>query len=211
MNRYVEMMTRAAAVVLILVPLAACALSGRPSVSSPELKGRVIEKSTNKPIPNAIVVIQWTGTLGGPGHGSTVCYHVASTMTNEVGEYAIAAWKKSSPYGTITYRQARAMAYKEGYEGVGGTRESIFMQQFEGASSERLEYLSRMAISCSDKAEIEIKLLPLYKALYQEANEIAVTNEDKLKVLYRLRDVERLELGSDVAWNNFRRRQAELQ
>jgi len=90
-------------------------------------------------------------------------------------------------------------------------KEVIYLQPFTGGREEKLAYLSRMAVSCSDKKEIEINLLPLYKALYEEARNLTVTRkEDKLKVLYRLRDVERLELGSDKAWENFRQREREL-
>ncbi|MGH8766817.1 MAG: carboxypeptidase-like regulatory domain-containing protein, partial [Burkholderiales bacterium] len=76
--------------VLNLLPLTACALSGGPVV------GQVVEEGTHKPIPGAIVVVRWRGDLPGFADSRTVCYHVASTVTDEAGRYRIPAWSKKA-------------------------------------------------------------------------------------------------------------------
>lgn len=191
---------------LMLAPLAGCAAT----LSSDPIKGQVIEAGTGKPIPGAIVVVLWKGSIGAIGHGSTVCYHVETATTDEQGRYQTPAWKKPSPYGDIAHQQWMAMAYKPGYEMAGGRKGEVVLKVFAGTKVERMEFVSRAAVSCSHERAIEINLLPLYKALYEEARSLAVTREEKLKALYRLRDIERLELGSDKAWEKFRQREKEL-
>lgn len=206
MNERISRYTRLAVVVLFALPLAACAAT----VSSKALEGKVLEAGTDKPIAGAIVTVRWLGNVGGMGHGGSVCYHVETTTSDNRGLYSIPAWKKPSPYGDIAHRHPVHDAYKPGYVFVRVDKEVIYLKSFAGTREERLTYLSRAARSCSDKKEIEINLLPLYKALFEEAKGIAVTRNDKLKVLYRLRDVERLEVGTDKAWENFRQRKQQL-
>jgi hypothetical protein len=200
-------------VVMLLAPLTACALSGKA------IEGQVLEEGTNKPIPDAIVVARWQGTYSAIAETRTVCYHVETATTDAAGRFRTPAWSARTKGPFFSPETVIITAYKPGYEaylpsGYGRTeayRKNIrYLKPYTGTREERLAYLSRIAVSCSDKKEIEINLLPLYKALYEEAKGLAVTRDDKLKVLYRLRDVERLELGSDKAWENFRRSEREL-
>lgn len=198
-----------------LLPFTACALS------EVAIEGKVLEEGTGKPVSGAIVVARWSGTAFSFVESPTVCVHVLTTMTDAEGRYRFPAWRKEPPLRGVRDVHPIVIAYKPGYETytpLGHARSEEYkkniryLKPFTGTGEERLAYLSRMAVSCSDKKEIEIDLLPLYKALYEEAENLAVTKkEDKLKVLYRLRDVERLELGSDKAWENFRQRERELQ
>ena len=69
----------------------------------------------------------------------------------------------------------------------------------------RLEYLFKLSLPCEGK-----ELLNMYKAIYEEANNIAITRQDKLKVLYLLKDMEKTTIGTDKAWERFRKRKREL-
>ena len=207
MKQTITYLLQLAACFLFVLPLTACAAT----VSSKTLEGKVLEDGSHKPIANAMVIVRWIGDIGGIGHGSSVCFHVETATTDDQGRFRTPAWKKPSPYGDIAHRHFARYAYAPGHAFVRVDKEVIYLQPFTGGREEKLAYLSRMAVSCSDKKEIEINLLPLYKALYEEARNLTVTRkEDKLKVLYRLRDVERLELVSDKAWENFRQREREL-
>jgi len=202
-------------VILAVFSLTACGLSGGPE------SGKVIDASTNEPVEGAIVVARWIGHLATWAHGSTNCYHVESTTTDESGEFHIPKWKKEYTEDwqkNVRPRYVDVTVYKPDYqfsprqlEEQSHLKGVYYIEPFKGSTEERLTYLSSVAVSCSDKTEIEINLLTLYKSLYKEAKSLAVINkEDKLKVLYRLRDLERLELGSDKAWENFREREREL-
>jgi hypothetical protein len=197
-----------------LSTLAACATTPLQPV-----QGQVLEEGTNKPVANALVVGRWMGTVThGIVESRTVCYHVESTTTDAEGRFTLPPTEKEykyrdgDHYTSITVYKLGYEAYlPPGYARSEAYRQNIrYLQPFAGGREERLAYLSRIAVSCSDKKEIEINLLPLYKALHEEAKGLAITRDDKLKVLYRLRDVERLELGTDKAWENFRRREREL-
>lgn len=166
-----------AMLVLVLVPLAGCAAT----LSGKLVDGQVLEEGTNKPIPGAIVVVLWKGTIGTIGHGSTVCYHVETATSNEQGRYQTPAWKKPSPYGDIAHRQWVAMAYKPGYELAGGKKGEVVLKAFNGAQEERLKYLRRInrATSCGSAGESEKNLYSLRKAVYEEAKQIAKTDFEK--------------------------------
>lgn len=207
MNSKQSLLIRFLALLLVSTSLPACAV-----LAGPDLQGEVREAGTKKPVSGAIVVARWIGSLPTFVDSQTVCVHVDTTTTDKEGKYSFRGWAKRSPVGPVAMQlRPSVTAYKASYELVEVGDNRVYLRQFKGTREERLAYLSRIATSCSDKAEIEINLIPFYRALYSEANAIAVTREDKLKVLYRLRDVERLELGSDLAWENFRKRQAELQ
>ena len=206
MKQPIKYLLRLAACFLFVSPLTACAAT----VSSKALEGKVLEEGVNKPVTNAMVIVRWIGDISSIGHGSSVCYHVEVVTTENHGQFHVPAWEKPSPYGDIAHPRAIRDAYAPHYTFARADKEVIYLQLFTGVREERLAYLSRITVSCSDRKEIEINLLPLYKALYEEAKGLAITKDDKLKVLYRLRDVERLELGTDKAWENFRQREREL-
>lgn len=180
---------------LATIVLFAC----KSTVSGPLIEGRVLERETNAPISDAIVVVSWRGTIGGIGHGGTVCYHVETATTDLHGAYRITAWEKLSPYGDIAHRHWFAMAYRSGYEYVTSDHATVYLKPFTGEKRERLEYLSRSAVGCSDKYDIEIKMLPFYKALYAESQSLAVTKDDQKIADGFLSNIEMIELGYDVA------------
>ncbi|BCO30778.1 hypothetical protein TspCOW1_08810 [Thiohalobacter sp. COW1] len=108
-------------------------------------------------------------------------------------------------------REVYVTAYADGYRMADRhPKDKKMMIPFVGSTVERLKYLSLIAVSCSHKKKVEVKLLPLYKALYDEASDIAKTPEEKRMALYRLRDIERLELGSEQAWEKYREREKKI-
>ncbi len=200
--------------VMFFLPLPACALSGKA------IEGTVLEEGTNKPVPEAIVIARWSGHLATFAHGKTVCYHVLSTTTDENGTYRFPAWKKKITEDwqkNVDPETVVITAHKPGYEeyrppGYVRTEEFKrnirYLQPFTGGRGERLEYLKRVsgATGCSDKKEIERNLLPLYRALYEEAKGIAVTKEDREKVETLLFGLESIEFGSIEALNRMTER-----
>ncbi len=205
MNPFTQKLMQLMTGILFALPLGGCA-----SLSAEPLEGHVLEEGTHKPIPEAIVIARWDKTYSSLVDTTTVCVHVESATTDEQGRYQLPRWRGKTPNHIDTYKTGYERS-NEYFRTKAYLQHNDILKLFTGTGEERLAYLSRMAVSCSDKKEIEINLLPLYKALYEEARSLAVTKkEDRLKVLYRLRDVERLELGSDKAWENFRQREREL-
>lgn len=161
-----------------LSAFAACATTF--TLSSEPIEGVVREEGTDKPVPEAIVVVRWQGHLGYTG---TVCYHAETTTTNAEGKYRIPAWSKPSPYGNISDRTWLSWAHKPGYQyaRVQRTKRIDILQPFIGGREERLKYLRRAngATSCGSAGESEKNLYPLRKAIYEEAKQIAKTDFEK--------------------------------
>lgn len=199
-------LTQAILLFLFLLALWGCGLSGDA------IHGKVVDEQTGQPVPNAIVVARWRGDLFAFVESQTVCVHVDTATTDEKGQYRLPAWRKRNDLGWVRDVMPVINIYKQGYSHTYQRSDNVqYLKPFTGTREERFEYLSRVGVSCSHKQQTEINLLPLYKALYEEARTLALTRDEKLMALYRLRDVERLELGSDQAWENFRQRQRELQ
>lgn len=172
-------------VILAVFSLTACGLSGGPE------SGKVIDASTNEPVEGAIVVARWIGHLATWAHGSTNCYHVESTTTDENGEFHIPRWKKEYTEDwqkNVSPRYVDVTVYKPGYqqtlcdaEGQANKLVIYNLEPFEGSQKERLEYLTFRVISgtsCRDAGESYMNLYLLRHAVYQEATAISISTED---------------------------------
>lgn len=162
--------------IIALLPLQACALSGE------SIQGQVLEESTNKPIPGAIVVARWQGHLASFAHGQTVCVHVDSTTTDAQGKYRFPAWRKSSDIGSVRNIQPIIIVYKTGYQWseTQSKKNVEDLRSFTGTRGERLEYLLGLSglVGCYGAGD-ERPLVLVYKALYDEAKEIALNDKDR--------------------------------
>lgn len=182
--------------IVSLTPLTACATS----LSSEPIQGQVLEEGTNKPIPGAIVVVLWKATIGTIGHGRTICYHVETATTDDQGSYRTQAWKKPSPYGDIANRHWVPAAYKSAYESVRyGNKSTVHLKPFVGARGGRLRAIWSSGVQCGSAGESEKNLIPLYRALYDEAKPLAESNEDTNIVNALLYELEKREMGYEAA------------
>lgn len=193
--------------VVSLAGLAACVSAGKVW---PEQTSIVLDEDTREPIEGAIVVARWIGTISQLVDSQTTCYHVESTTTDSQGRYRIPAWAKMP--GKVGHNEVQYTAYKAGYVHTRTDRATgdQYLRRDKRGAKERLEYLDRAAVFCPDADESMRKLLPLYKALYAEASNLAKTNEERIEALYHLKRIEILEVGSDEAWRRFRERQREF-
>ena len=173
-------------IAMLLAPLTACALSGKA------IEGKVLEEGTNKPIPDAIVIARWSGHLATFAHGKTVCYHVLSTTTDENGAYRFPAWKKKITEDwqknvrpetvIITVHKPGYAEYRPpGYVRTEAFKQNVrYLKPFTGPREERLKYLLHFSglVGCYGAGD-EKSLVPVYKALYDEARGIATSDKDK--------------------------------
>ncbi len=164
-----------------LLPLSACALSGGPVI------GQVVEEGTNKPIPGAIIVVRWRGDLPGFADSRTVCYHVASTVTDQAGGYRIPAWSKETEKDwqkRIINKEFVIDVYKAGYGWPTKPSQKVeieYLAPFKGDTKERFDYLSRVisGTTCVSAGESYKNLYRVTHAIYQEAKAIARTADEK--------------------------------
>lgn len=180
----IDMSTRSAGVILALcAPLWAWA-----GLSGDAVQGRVLEQGTDKPIPGAIVLLRWRGDLPGVADSKTVCFHVATTLTDEAGNFRIAARhvKPAADWQTrIINKEFSVVAYKKGY-GWPAARSPrragvVLLAPFKGTVAERFQYFDRVIshTSCSHLGEIRKQLYWPWMALYEEARTIAITADQK--------------------------------
>lgn len=171
---------RCIAAVALVLPLTACA-----TLFGVDTEGQVLEEGTNKPIPEAIVIVRWAGVIPMIGHASSVCVHVESATTDKEGRYRTAAWRAPSTVGPAPLVQMNigpgAYAYKPGYEYLDTRGETVYLKPFTGGRGERLAYLMRVldGTRCGAKDESEKNLHLFYRALYEEGKKIAVTEREK--------------------------------
>ncbi|MEX2164322.1 MAG: hypothetical protein WD823_08780 [Sulfuricaulis sp.] len=174
-------LTSSLALLVSLLPLTACALSGKA------IDGKVLEEGTQQPIPSAIVVARWQGHLASWGHGKTVCYHVLTTTSDERGHFHFPAWKKDITEDwqkNIRPEDVLIDAYKPGYglpTAPSQKREIVLLKPFTGTRGQRFQSLWRnfRATGCHAAGRSARNLYPLYKATYEESKPLAATDEEK--------------------------------
>lgn len=203
------------ALLVLALSLSACGLSGSAQT------GEVLDEATEKPIEDAIVVAEWIGDMSANWADShSTCYHVATAVTDDDGEYHIPGWSmkkedKRDWHKNLTPREVQVTVYKAGYvmsekSFTSGSYDKgvYYIKPFEGSVSERLEYLLGAAVSCD--SENDRKLLDYYQSLYLDAKSIAVTKDETLKAYALLVEVEKQSVGSTQAWRNYEKRKLEL-
>ena len=166
--------------------------------SGKELRGVIVNADTGKPIPDAIVVAKWITSTGTAGGSELVCFHVGTATTNAAGEYYMPAWRQRSPFSAKYERDIMVYAYKPGYRAQHRfpPREGYITEYIkdklvpsQDTAKERLEYLDHVGRNtlCFQARESVGALLPLQKALLEEARSLAKSESDP--VVQLLRDI----------------------
>lgn len=200
MNSLTHYFIRSITATALALPLTACA-----TLFGEAIEGTVFEEGTNKPIAGAIVIVRWAGVIPTLGHASSACVHVESATTDAAGRYRTPAWRAPSTVGPAPLVQMNigpgAYAHKPGYAYVDTQGETVYLKPFAGGRGERLEYLLRVSrtTGCHAAGVSEKNLLPLRKALYEEARQIAQTREEKKILEDLLYSMEVAELGYETA------------
>ena len=185
---------------LSVLSLPACALSGGA------IEGQVLEEGTHKPVAEALVVVKWVGSVSKFVDSQSVCVHVESAVTDNEGRYRTPSWSAPSTVGPeilvsrlipvfTAYKPATRQVEKE-------TDFPLYLKPFTGGRGERIKYLSRLSgvARCGESGDSKKNLLPLYRALLDEAKSIANTTvEEKKTVEFLLYELEIVELGYEQA------------
>ena len=188
MNRLSHPSFRLLTLLACMLPLTACA----SAFTSKAIDGQVIEEGNHQPIPNAIVIAKWVGHLATFAHGKTICYHVLSTTTDKQGRYQFPAWEKPFTEDwqkNVTPEYFDVTAFKPGYERSdeyyktqSGMHNIDILKPFTGTREERLRYIESVkqsTASCANQRAHGKSLIPLYRALYNEAKPLAKTGDEQ--------------------------------
>jgi hypothetical protein len=166
---------RAVAIGFVSIAMHGCGVTGLP------VSGQVLDVSTGKPLPGAIVVVRWLGTAVGPGHSSSVCVHVETAVTDDQGRYATPWWWQKPPVlassGPVS--DAYLAAYEPTREGrpQGASEKDVYMKRFVGTAGERSEFIDGRVfsgMSCLSGTASERNLFLLKRAAYLEAKALGM-------------------------------------
>jgi hypothetical protein len=164
------------------------------------IAGHVVDSNTGQPIAGAHVAFVWESGIipsGFTGHNSRdICYHAAAAVTDQQGRFEIAPWKEWSTFD-VDVHEPTALVYARQYmprqiplrEGklkppIERANERYLLQVFTGTVDQRLDAMWRGIAnhSCSYGGESQRSLFPMLKAIYQEARNIASTDEQRKQV-----------------------------
>lgn len=172
-------------------------LYGCASLSAEPLEGQVLEEGTNKALPEAIVIARWDKTYSSFVDTTTVCVHVESALTDAQGRYRLPRWRGKTPDHINTFKTGYERSH-EYFRTKAYLQNNDILKPFTGGREERLKYLQRVegnVRSCRSPKAAEKSLLPLYRALYEEAKPLARTREEQIIRDSFLSEIEILEFG----------------
>ncbi|HEY5601804.1 MAG TPA: hypothetical protein VIM41_01720 [Gammaproteobacteria bacterium] len=177
--------------VLLLVAASGCSSLG---IKYPEMRGRVLHEIHDTPIPATTVVALWRGKPNTTAGVKAICYHVETTVSNEKGLFTIPAWRESGEFNDLAEKAVHVYAYRKTYRASELTSQIITPKNYiyylakpralddeTVARQERLRYLQLLVgdTLCDLEGKSRGNLQPMYTAIVQEAEELAVTEQDR--------------------------------
>lgn len=165
------------------VLFAAALLFGIGCFGSVAHADQVIDEETGKPLEGVFVMVSWRSDGPDIIGFKSVCYAFETLKTDKNGMYTLP--KYSWNFNPLLWERHRSVEfYLAGYErspkdfhdsDVG------LMRRFKGTAEERLKKLTSVGYrrSCVTEREVKEKLLPFYKAQFEEAESIAITPNEK--------------------------------
>jgi len=193
----------------LVILLSACSALAPPRQIAP-VTGQVIDEATAQPVEGATVVMRWQGTgTKAFVDQHTECYHVETATSDSEGRFSSKPWQEESRYRNLGLKERMVTVYKVGYRHVRSEGEAHYLERDTGSVEERLEYLLRTAVDCDESGDDRKKFLPLYRDIYDEANTIAVDEEDRKVVEILLFGLESIDVGNVQALDRLIKRRKE--
>ena len=211
MEHFTRKVIRWSSIIGTACGLAGCDWGGPSVVSHERIDGDVRLSEGGAPVVGALVLARWIGHVG---YSGSVCYHAASTRTDEFGRYRIEEWRKPSPFGNKPDQYPTIRVFAPNLvEAPTGGGPHVRMVRFNGSSAERLDYLvnGQHWTYCSATDEpTEKASLSALTAIFAEADSIAKTPDEKYRTYGMLRRLETAEVGEDEATRRYNKRLDEL-
>lgn len=184
---------------LLVSALPACATPF--GLFGPALEGRVIDARTEQPLPNVWVAVLWHGSLFAFVESQTVCVHVETTTTDQDGHYRFTPWHAAADIGWVRDIGPTVYAYRAGYERVlrDTPDNTIYLKPFTGGAGGAVDGDLVVGDECGSAGASEKNLIPLSRALYEDAKSLAQSKEDNKIVNALLYELEKRELGYEAA------------
>ena len=179
---------------LIFVFLISC----MPFTASAE-NGVVLDKLTNKPISNAVVVAVWYGQTSQIVQRQSECYKAEFTRSDSQGRFSVSGF--SGNFNPMLWGRHRdVIALAPGYRMTAPKDPDgleVLMEPQAGTNSERIQRLPRShPLACGGDPRDTI---PYLKELHQEIVDLATSSEERAQAAQILYMVEEIEVGEAEA------------
>jgi hypothetical protein len=178
-------------VILLLAMVTACGITGK---KYPEQMGRVLHETQDIPLPHTYIVALWQGKKAKGNSESTECYHVEQTRADDKGYFTVPQWREPNDYEDLEDKTIHIAAYRKRYRTSELTSEILTDKNYiyyltkpriadddAQAREKRLRYLQSLVgrTTCDLQGESKVNLEPMYRAIVAEAEQIAVTDQDR--------------------------------
>ena len=155
--------------------------------------GIVRDEKTLQPLEGVFIIVQWENSGGGLVDARTTCADLYVTQTDAHGRYHVPTyWPAISPFVDRYIR-----VYKIGYESAIPTRPMSVsdyeqfvrdwpMREFTGTGDERLgqyNFSGYLTMCGRNKVETYRRLLPLERAINQEAKTLKVNPDNERSLM----------------------------
>lgn len=181
----------------LLFLLSAAAGCAGPLVSSPEIRGQVIQAASGEPIEGAIVYAMWDATFEPRaflGEAMTQCYHSEITTSDSQGRFVLPEWAEKLDRD-ISFPDTKIGAYKFGYGVVRlhfrdapiKDELTIPLAEVNGGADEQIQEMRKHVPFCYVVAARTQNLYLLRRTLYYDARGIA-SNAEQLRQVEILRE-----------------------
>ena len=171
------------------------------------LEGKVIDGSTGKPLSGVYIIGAWVVSSGIGVVAKSGCGALEVTRTDERGRFTLSNWSGrilAHLFGDEMlndYYYMRGYQWEKGYPQIG---ETVVHVPDTRSPLERLGHLNELAgkADCGPFNERKVKALAMYRSMYDEAQAIASSYEERQALSGLLFMVEWLELGYEKANEN---------
>lgn len=188
-------LSKASVIGLTFLVLCICSINAN-ALSFGAIDGLVIDIETGTPVPGAIVAIKWAGESWQVVQSTSSCFHEEVVRADESGKFHTDAWSLQRRMASGV--DASFYAYMPGYIHTGLLHnennnqstlpghqarnedlvKTVGLKPFQGTKKERLAYLRRLMGRTGCTGGVT-NLLLLYEPMFQEAESLPETGEDK--------------------------------
>lgn len=162
-------------------------------------QGTVIDGSTGEPMAGVHVVAAWNASVAMPVQATTRCYHAEATVTDERGRFSLSTF--SGNWNPLLWGRSRSVwAFAPGYvtsDKSDYENLDLVLLPASGTNADRFKSLPHPnVLGCGAEERI---FLPLWRALFQQASQLAGSGVEKKAADLYLYRIEVVELGEGEA------------
>jgi hypothetical protein len=194
-----------------ILKMASLLLFTTASMSTLAEQGVVLDKTTGKPIPGAIVVATWNGVVGVVVQGTSQCYKAEVAIADDKGRFDVSAFSWNlNPLMIDRQRDFAVLApgYRESAKWF-PRDPRVLMEPQTGSKSEQFARLPGTdPLGCFDANKV---VLPYLKALYAEMLPLATSTDEKMKAANIAFEIDFIEVGERDAHIRSGQRRSEIE